>query len=86
MAVDDEQLRDALELLGSAGIDVEPSSAATIAGLEVLSRSVAMTGGSIVVILTGTALRWPATFGRVRQQGAKVAAPEVEALSSVLKI
>jgi threonine synthase len=84
VAVDDDQLRDALELLGACGIEVEPSSAAAIAGLETLSISGTIDGGLIVAILTGTGLRWPATFGRLHS--GKASAPNMDSLSTVLKL
>lgn len=64
-AVDDAALRAAEGTLGRAGICVEPSSAASLAGLRALARAAGgagLAGETIVLVATGTGLRWPATF------------------------
>ncbi|HLW47682.1 MAG TPA: pyridoxal-phosphate dependent enzyme [bacterium] len=64
--VTDEQLREAEAVFGRTGICVEPSSAASLAGLRRLARSDERFDSETVVLIgTGAGLRWPATFDRV---------------------
>jgi threonine synthase len=66
VAVDDAAIREAEALLARTGVCVEPSSAASLAGLRKLARSDEHFAGETVVLIgTGAGLRWPATFGPV---------------------
>jgi threonine synthase len=63
VAVADDALRAAERTLGAAGICVEPSSAASLAGARVLAAQGEIAADETVVLLaTGAGLRWPATF------------------------
>lgn len=63
VAVNDAALRAAQETLRRAGMCVEASSAASLAGLYALKREGENLEGEVVVLIaTGTGLRWPATF------------------------
>lgn len=63
VAVDDADLRAAGDTLRQAGVCVEPSSAASLAGLRALVAAGVDVHGEVLVLLgTGTGLRWPATF------------------------
>jgi threonine synthase len=74
VAVDDGGLRSAEDLLRKAGLCVEPSSAASLAGLrELVRQDVRPTGETIVLIATGTGLRWPATFAGISSTPPQVA-------------
>lgn len=65
--VDDDALRNAEAMLGRTGICVEPSSAASLAGLRRLAwGGDRFDGETVVLIGTGSGLRWPATFDRVQ--------------------
>lgn len=79
VAVDDDALRRAEETLRYAGICVEPSSAAALAGLRALAQDgESLIGEQIVLIATGTGLRWPATF-----DGISCMPPVVESLTDL---
>ncbi len=63
VAVFDDALRAAERTLGAAGICVEPSSAASLAGARALAEQGEIAVDETVVLLaTGAGLRWPATF------------------------
>jgi threonine synthase len=63
VAVVDDELRAAERSLGAAGICVEPSSAASLAGGRALAAEGEIAPDETVVLLaTGAGLRWPATF------------------------
>lgn len=86
VAVDDAALRTAEDLLGKSGLCVEPSSAASLAGLRVLAREDAcLAGKSVVLIATGTGLRWPATFDGISRTPRKVRG-SVSALGCVVEL
>ena len=75
VAVDDAALRRAEESLRRSGICVEPSSAASLAGVRSLvTEGERLTGETIVLIATGTGLRWPATFDGISSTPPIVAA------------
>jgi threonine synthase len=66
VAVADVALRAAEETLRHLGICVEPSSAASLAGAHALAVSGEILPSDVVVLIaTGTGLRWPATFDNV---------------------
>jgi len=63
VAVDAAALRAAERTLGAAGICVEPSSAASLAGARALAKQGEIASDETVVLhATGAGLRWPATF------------------------
>lgn len=64
--VTDAELHGAEALLARCGLCVEPSSAASLAGLRALARDgESFARETIVLIGTGAGLRWPATFDAV---------------------
>jgi threonine synthase len=66
VAVTDAALRAAEETLRRTGIFVEPSSAASLAGARALAAAGEIASDDVVVLIgTGTGLRWPATFTAV---------------------
>ena len=66
VAVTDGALRAAEQSLRHAGICVEPSSAASLAGARALATSGEISPNDVVVLIgTGTGLRWPATFDEI---------------------
>jgi threonine synthase len=76
VAVSDDQLREAMSLLGREGILAEPSAASPLAGLLECLRSGAVCAGSeVVCVITGSALKQPADLAGV--QGGSI--PEVQA-------
>jgi threonine synthase len=81
VAVEETELVAAEDLLCKSGICVEPSSAASLAGLRKHGRENAgIVGKSVVLIATGTGLRWPATFA-----GISSTPPQIEASISALR-
>ena len=65
---------------------MEPSSAASLAGLRALGREGdARVGKSAVLIATGTGLRWPATFDGIPDRP-PIVAPSIAALRQVVEI
>jgi threonine synthase len=63
VAVTDAALRAAEETLRQGGVCVEPSSAASLAGARELAKAGEIAPDDVVVLIgTGTGLRWPATF------------------------
>lgn len=64
VAVTDEQIRQAEGLLANEGICVEPSSAASLAGLlkSAASEPGRFDGSVVVIVATGAGTRWPSTF------------------------
>jgi threonine synthase len=81
VAVDDAALRRAEESLRRSGICVEPSSAASLAGVRSLvGEGARLAGETVVLIATGTGLRWPATFDGIGSTPPIVAA-SLDALS-----
>jgi threonine synthase len=81
IAVDEAELVAAEDILRKKGICVEPSSAASLASLRRLSREGAgFAGKSVVLIATGTGLRWPATFAGISSNP-----PQVEASIAALR-
>jgi threonine synthase len=86
VAVDDPALREAEALLGRAGICVEPSSAASLAGLRALAREDGdLASETVCLVGTGAGLRWPATFDRT-VGAAPEAAASLEALGRVIAL
>jgi threonine synthase len=86
VAVEETELVAAEEILRKSGICVEPSSAASLAGLRRLGReSRDLAGKSVVLIATGTGLRWPATFEGIASTPPKVAA-SISALGRVVEL
>ncbi|HKV44938.1 MAG TPA: pyridoxal-phosphate dependent enzyme [bacterium] len=86
LALGDSALRAAQENLRRAGLCVELSSAAPLAGLRVVHREGANARGlAIVVIATGAGLRWPATFDPVSKNEPPVA-DTAEALKDVISV
>ena len=62
-AVSDEQLLEAMRLLGSNGIAAEPSAAASVAGaLAQQRRGDIGECEQVVCVVTGTATKWPETI------------------------
>lgn len=85
--VTDAELLDAGAVLAAHGICVEPSSAASVAGLCQLDRQGRLgSGDSGVVIGTGAGFRWPATFSRQSPDDIKRCAPDVNALQQIIKV
>lgn len=73
VAVDDDALRAAEETLRREGICVEPSSAASLAGLRTLAAEGGVEPGEVIALVgTGTGLRWPATFDHVEKESPAV--------------
>lgn len=86
VAVDDAALRAAEDLFRKAGLCVEPSSAASLAGLRELARENARPmGETVVLIATGAGLRWPATFDDVSRKPPQVAG-SLSAISRVVDL
>ncbi len=74
------------DMFRKTGICVEPSSAASLASLRRLGREKwGVAGKSVVLIATGTGLRWPATFEGISTTPPKVEA-SISALSRVVEI
>jgi threonine synthase len=66
VAVDDGALRAGEDTLRHIGICVEPSSAASLAGVRALAAAGEIAPSEVVILIgTGTGLRWPATFDDV---------------------
>lgn len=87
VAVSEEALRDAGNLLGAQGIAVEPSSAAALAGLVALGMGGKLRpGDTAAIIATGAALRWPASYDRVGPQVVSQIPGRIEALREVVKL
>jgi threonine synthase len=86
IAVDDAAIRTAEDTLRHSGICVEPSSAAALAGLRMLVQGGQSVGGQVVVLVaTGTGLRWPATFN-AHAGAPRIEEPTIEALSRVVPL
>ena len=86
VAVDQAGIRAAENILRIAGICVEPSSAASLAGLRALGREgMVLNGKTAVMIATGTGLRWPATFEGISIRP-PIIAPSIQALRKVVEI
>jgi threonine synthase len=82
VAVSDAELVDAEDMFRRVGICVEPSSAASLAALR-SARGV--DGETVVVIGTGTGIRWPATFEPFRSESRPVAG-DLHSLETVVTI
>jgi threonine synthase len=81
VAVDDSEIRQAEQDLAAAGICVEPSSAAALAGASQLCQQSLMSEDECAVLIaTGAGLRWPATF-----QDQTEAPPRIEGSIDELK-
>jgi threonine synthase len=86
VAVDDVALRAAEETLRHEGICVEPSSAASLAGARALAAEQSISPDDVVVLIgTGTGLRWPATFDDIGPLPPQVAG-NAAALAAVLDL
>jgi threonine synthase len=84
--VTDGELRAAADLLARCGVCVEPSSAASLAGLRALARDgESFAGQTIVLIGTGAGLRWPATFEGIDGPPPAIEA-SVDALGRVMEL
>jgi threonine synthase len=87
VAVPDCALREAGRRLGRAGIAVEPSAAAALAGLMALGREGLLApSDSVVVVATGAALRWPASYAEARAQALASIPASLDALRQVLPL
>ena len=87
VAVSDDALRDAGTELGRRGIAVEPSSAAALAALRLLSKAGTLRPGETATIIgTGAGLRWPATYDRARPDVVPRIPPSLEALREVVRL
>jgi threonine synthase len=76
VAVSDDQIREAMRLLGSEGILAEPSAASSLAGLLECRRTGAVPAASeVVCVITGSALKQPAELTGARDRPV----PEVQA-------
>lgn len=88
-AVADGEIVDALKLLGPAGVAIEPSSAASVAGLLQLASASQLQGlETVVCIGTATAMRWSKTYQHLQDHVAQVPRihPEVSMLQQVLRV
>lgn len=88
-AVTDDEITDALRLLGPAGVAIEPSSAVSVAGLLQLARQGGLANlETVVCIGTATAMRWSKTYRHLDGPAQKVPTidPEVSMLKRVLKL
>ena len=63
IAVTDDELRDTVHLLACRGLCIEPASCASVAGVLKARRQGLLDHGlEVACVLTGSGLRWPATF------------------------
>ncbi len=87
VAVDDAEIRAAEATLGQYGICLEPSSAATLAALrrEAARSPERWRGRSVVLLGTGSGLRWPASFGGLAPAQLRVTA-SLQALREVVDL
>jgi threonine synthase len=86
LAVDDAALRQAEAVFAAAGICVEPSSAASLAGARQMEDGGDLDAGELVVLIaTGAGLRWPATFG-TGIAAPPVVAGTIDALARVVEL
>ena len=86
LAVDDAALRVAENSLRQVGICVEPSSAASLAGAHALAAAGEIAPSDVIVLIgTGTGLRWPATFADAGSQP-PMSEGNLAALQEVIKL
>ena len=87
IAVNDGEIRCALDVLAGCGISLEPSSAAAFAALPKLVATGALLNNERALFLaTGAGLRWPASYDRFRDRVRKIAAPNIAALAKIASI
>jgi threonine synthase len=85
-AVDDAELVEAEDMLRRVGVCVEPSSAASLAALRAEARrGERLDGQTVVVIGTGTGIRWPATFEPFRSE-ARAVPGDLRSLEAVVTL
>jgi threonine synthase len=86
LAVDDAALRRAEGIFARAGICVEPSSAASLAGALQMEADGGLDADELAVLIaTGAGLRWPATFGTDVKRP-PVVAGTIDALARVVDL
>lgn len=87
VAVPDSALQEAGRRLARRGIAVEPSSAAALAGLLALgAEGVLAPSDSVVLVATGAALRWPASYEQASAHPVPSIPARLDALRQVVTL
>lgn len=88
VAATDDEIADALRILGPSGVSIEPSSAVSVAGLLKLAAEKRLPDlDTVVCIGTACAMRWSLTYRHLESAVASVPRidPEVSKLAQVVK-
>jgi threonine synthase len=73
VAVSDDQIREAMELLGKEGLCVEPSSAVSVAAVIQLARQGKINPGEkVVCVVTSAGIKWPDALATTAPQPTRV--------------